>query len=45
MAKKIGIATSYNGYNFGSTLQAYSTQTVLEQMGYEAELTHNNNPH
>ncbi|MGF7057748.1 polysaccharide pyruvyl transferase family protein [Brassicibacter mesophilus] len=39
MAKKIGIVTWYHkGYNFGSTLQAYSTQMVLEQMGYDAEL-------
>lgn len=39
MRKKIGIVTWYHkGYNFGSTLQAYATQTVLEKRGYETEL-------
>jgi hypothetical protein len=39
MKKKIGIVTWFDrGYNYGSTLQAYATQTVLQNMGYESEL-------
>ncbi len=38
MAKKVGIVTWYNrGYNYGSTLQAYATQVILEKWGYSPE--------
>lgn len=36
--KKIGIATVYTGYNYGSSLQAYATKTILRNLGYEGEL-------
>lgn len=36
--KKIGILTVFTGYNYGSLLQAYSTQEVLKQLGYEPSL-------
>lgn len=36
--KKIGIATVYTGYNYGSALQAFATKHVLSDMGYEAQL-------
>ncbi len=39
MKKKVGIVTWYDsGYNYGSTLQAYAMQTVLQNMGCESEL-------
>lgn len=38
MAKKIGIVTWYDrGYNYGSTLQAYAMQMILQKMGYSSE--------
>ncbi len=38
MAKKIGIVTWYDrGHNYGSTLQAYALQTILQNMGYDSE--------
>ena len=36
--KKIGIATVYTGYNYGSALQAYATKNILSGMGYEADV-------
>lgn len=36
--KKIGIATVYTGYNYGSALQAYATKKMLTDMGYDAEI-------
>lgn len=36
--KKIGILTWYNHGNFGSALQAYATQTVLRQLGFDSEV-------
>lgn len=36
--KKIGIATVYTGYNYGSVLQAFATKKILSDMGYEAEI-------
>ena len=30
MKKKIGIITYHSAYNFGSVLQAYATQQILE---------------
>lgn len=32
---KIGVATLLTGYNYGTSLQAYSVKTILEQMGYD----------
>lgn len=36
--KKIGIATVYTGFNYGSALQAFATKTLLSEMGYESEV-------
>lgn len=36
--KKVGISTVYTGFNYGSCLQAYASQTVLANMGYDASL-------
>lgn len=36
--KKIGIITYHSAYNFGSVLQAYATQQILETLGYEATI-------
>lgn len=36
--KKIGIATVYTGYNYGSALQAFATKSILCNMGYEPSL-------
>lgn len=36
--KKIGIATVYTGYNYGSALQAYAVKKILADMGYEADI-------
>ncbi len=38
MGKKIGIATLYTGFNFGSSLQAYAVKTLVEESGYKAEI-------
>lgn len=38
MKKKIGIATVYTGFNYGSSLQAFATKTILSQMGCEADI-------
>ena len=32
---KVGLITIYSVPNYGSVLQAYATQRVIEQMGYE----------
>ena len=36
--QKIGIATVYTGFNYGSALQAFATKTLLSEMGYEGEV-------
>ena len=36
--KKIGIITYHSAYNFGSALQAYATQEVINNLGYTAEI-------
>lgn len=36
--KKVGIATVYTGYNFGSALQAYATKLILDDLGFEGIL-------
>ncbi len=35
---KVGVLTFHHVYNYGALLQAYATQTVLEEAGYEAEI-------
>lgn len=35
---KIGLITIYHVPNYGSVLQAYATQTVLEEMGHECKI-------
>lgn len=37
-SRKIGIATVYTGFNYGSALQAFATKTLLSEMGYESEV-------
>ena len=36
--KKIGIATVYTGFNYGSALQAFATKTLISKMGYDGEI-------
>ncbi|WP_297637056.1 polysaccharide pyruvyl transferase family protein [uncultured Clostridium sp.] len=36
--KKIGISTVYTGFNYGSCLQAYASQTYISKLGYDARL-------
>ena len=35
--KKIGICACYDNYNYGSMLQAFATQKMITQLGYENE--------
>lgn len=35
--KRIGVITLYD-YNFGSALQAFATQSIVENLGYECEI-------
>ena len=35
---KIGIITFHNSYNCGSMLESYAIQTVVQKLGYEAEI-------
>ena len=35
--KKVGICACYNSRNYGSMLQAYATQVVINSMGFESE--------
>ena len=37
MDKKVGIVSCYFKHNYGSMLQAYATQQVLDNMGIENE--------
>lgn len=34
----VGLITYHSAYNFGSALQAYATQKVLESLGYQTEI-------
>lgn len=36
--KRIGVITIYTEPNYGSALQAYATQTILEQLGYDCKI-------
>ena len=38
MAAKIGILTFHCAHNYGAVLQAYATQMLLADAGYEAEV-------
>ncbi|WP_405374930.1 polysaccharide pyruvyl transferase family protein [Pseudobutyrivibrio sp.] len=40
MAYKIGIITIVRVNNYGAELQAYATQKVLRDLGYDAEIKH-----
>lgn len=35
---KIGLVTYHSSYNFGSVLQAYATQSILQSLGHEVEI-------
>lgn len=35
---KVGVLTFHHVYNYGALLQAYATQSVLEEAGYDAEI-------
>lgn len=35
---KIGLCLAYKGVNYGMLLQAYATQRVIEELGYETEI-------
>ena len=35
--KKVGIVSCYFQKNYGSMLQAYATQQVIEKLGYKSE--------
>ena len=35
---KIGIATVYTGYNYGSTLQAFATTKILKNLGLRSDI-------
>ena len=35
---KIGLCLAYSGQNYGMLLQAYATQQLLEEMGYDTEI-------
>lgn len=36
--KKIGLCIAYKGSNYGQLLQAFATQRVVQQLGYETEI-------
>jgi len=36
--KKVGVLTMHKVLNYGSALQAYATQRIIEELGYECEL-------
>lgn len=36
--KKIGLCLAYSGQNYGMLLQAYATQQILEEKGYDTEI-------
>lgn len=36
--KKIGVITMHKVWNFGSALQTYATQYIIESLGYECEI-------
>ncbi len=38
MEKKVGLITYHAAYNFGSVLQAYATQRVIESFGFSIEM-------
>jgi len=38
MKKKVGIVTIHDIFNYGSVLQAYATQKVIAEMGYDVEI-------
>lgn len=36
--QKILLTTLFSGYNYGSSLQAFATKTIIDDLGYECEL-------
>lgn len=44
MERRIGIITMHRVYNYGSALQAYALQYVIEKMGFKAEIIDYNYP-
>lgn len=36
--KKVGVVTMHKVINYGSFLQAYATQFIIEKLGYECEI-------
>lgn len=38
LKKKVGLVTIHDIYNYGSVLQAYATQKVIESFGYDVEI-------
>lgn len=34
--KKVGVSTVCTGYNYGSSLQAFATKTIVEKLGFDA---------
>ena len=41
---KIALMTIFQVPNYGSVLQAFATQTVLEKLGYECDVINYNYP-
>ena len=35
---KILLTTLFSGYNYGSSLQAFATKCIIEDLGYDCEL-------
>lgn len=38
ISRKVGVITMHSVINYGSFLQAYATQTIIEKLGYECEI-------
>ena len=38
MTKNVGIITYHGAHNYGSVLQAYALQTVIEKIGYNPQI-------
>ena len=36
--RKVLLATLFSGYNYGSSLQAYATKYIIENLGYNCDL-------
>ena len=38
MVKEVGLITYHAAYNYGSVLQAWATQHMIEQLGYKCKI-------